>query len=61
MDEVKAGDSISQQECDNPVQAQYELGQKVGVTGTPALVLEDGTLLPGYVPAARLQQMLELN
>ncbi|GAB0153147.1 DsbC family protein [Marinobacterium sp. BA1] len=61
MDEVKAGDSISQQECDNPVQAQYELGQKVGVTGTPALVLENGTLLPGYVPAARLQQMLELN
>ena len=61
MDEVKAGDSISQQECDNPVQAQYELGQKVGVTGTPALVLENGTLLPGYVPAARLQQMLGLN
>lgn len=61
MDEVKGGDSIKQQECDNPVQAQYELGQKVGVTGTPALVLEDGTLLPGYVPAARLQQMLGLN
>lgn len=61
MDEVKGGDSIKLQTCDNPVQAQYELGQKVGVTGTPALVLEDGSLLPGYVPAARLQQMLGLN
>jgi len=61
MDKVKGGDSIKQQSCDNPVQAQYELGQKVGITGTPALVLEDGSLLPGYVPAARLQQMLGLN
>lgn len=61
MDDVKGGDSIKQESCDNPVPAQYELGQKVGVTGTPALVLEDGSLLPGYVPAARLQQILGLN
>jgi thiol:disulfide interchange protein DsbC len=26
----------------------------VGVTGTPALVLEDGTILPGYIPAETL-------
>lgn len=61
MDEVKGGEQIAPQDCDNPVLEQYELGQQVGVTGTPALVLEDGTLLPGYVPATRLQQMLQLN
>ncbi len=41
-------------DCDNPVDAQFELGQDVGVTGTPAIVFDDGTLLPGYVPAATL-------
>jgi Protein-disulfide isomerase len=61
MDEAKRGGAIEPRSCDNPVRAQYELGQRLGVTGTPALVLEDGTLLPGYLPAARLQQMLKLN
>ena len=29
-------------------------GQSLGVTGTPAIVLMDGTLIPGYKPAAEL-------
>lgn len=61
MDEVKGGEQVAPEKCDNPVLEQYELGQKIGVTGTPALVLEDGTLLPGYVPATRLGQMLQLK
>lgn len=48
------GGSIPSEECANPVAEQYQLGQEVNVTGTPALVLEDGTILPGYVPAERL-------
>ena len=35
----------------NPVADQYMLGQKVGVRGTPALVLETGEMVPGYVAA----------
>jgi thiol:disulfide interchange protein DsbC len=45
--------------CDNPVQASLDLGHQLGVTGTPALVLEDGQLLPGYVPAKKLSQVLD--
>ncbi len=37
------------------------LGQRVGVEGTPALILEDGTLIPGYQPAADLAQLLGIN
>ncbi|MBK8993494.1 MAG: thioredoxin fold domain-containing protein [Gammaproteobacteria bacterium] len=40
--------------ADNPVAAQILLGEKAGVNGTPALVLEDGTLVPGYRPAKEL-------
>lgn len=46
---------------DNPVAAQYELGHQVGVNGTPALVLEDGTLLPGFRPAPELLKIMGLN
>ena len=42
----------------DPIASQYQLGREVGVTGTPALVLEDGTMLPGYVPAATLGSYL---
>ncbi len=38
----------------------YALGRDIGLSGTPAIVLEDGTLIGGYLPpdqlAARLQQ-----
>lgn len=40
--------------CDSPVIRQYILGQRMGVTGTPAILLGDGTLIPGYLPAAEL-------
>jgi thiol:disulfide interchange protein DsbC len=40
--------------CNNPVTAHYTLGQQIGVTGTPAIVLDSGELLPGYLPAREL-------
>jgi len=48
-------------DCDNPVEEQYHLGMELGVQGTPAIVLPDGRLVPGYVPAERLAAMLGLN
>ncbi|WP_417328969.1 DsbC family protein [Halomonas cupida] len=47
--------------CDNPVAAQYQLGRELGVQGTPAIVLPDGTMVPGYVPADRLAAMLGID
>ncbi|MDJ0807855.1 MAG: DsbC family protein [Gammaproteobacteria bacterium] len=54
MTQAKAGKDIEQKYCKNPVKQHYELGKKVGVTGTPALFFDDGELLPGYLPAQRL-------
>jgi thiol:disulfide interchange protein DsbC len=56
---TKAGENIEQKECENPVKSQMELGQAVGVNGTPAIFLEDGEMMPGYVPAARLALLLK--
>jgi len=54
MGDAKEGKTIAKKTCDNPVAQQFQLGQGLGVQGTPAMFLEDGTSLPGYVPAKRL-------
>ncbi len=46
-------------ECDNPVKEHMELGRQIGVSGTPALVFSDGTLMPGYLPASQLRKILD--
>jgi thiol:disulfide interchange protein DsbC len=43
------------------IQANYQLGQDVGLTGTPAIVLDDGTMIGGYVPADMLAAQFEKN
>lgn len=60
MDAAKGGESVAQQACDNPVEDQYRLGGRVGVTGTPAIFLEDGNVVRGYVPARNLAEGLGL-
>lgn len=46
-------------ECDNPVKEHMALGRQIGVSGTPALVFSDGTLMPGYLPASQLRKILD--
>ena len=45
---AERGGDVPEADCENPVAEHYILGREVGVTGTPALVLEDGTILIGY-------------
>jgi len=59
MDLAKGGGTPEPVDCDAPISAQYQLGQAVGVTGTPALVTPDGDLIPGYVPPDDLKVRLE--
>jgi len=45
--------------CDaSNVQDSYVLGREVGLSGTPAIVLEDGSLIGGYMPPDQLSQRL---
>jgi thiol:disulfide interchange protein DsbC len=46
--------------CDaSAVQQHYILGQEVGLSGTPAIVLDDGELIAGYLPPDALRMRLE--
>jgi thiol:disulfide interchange protein DsbC len=55
---AKLGEELEERTCENPIAEQYALGNELGVTGTPALVFEDGTLQPGYLPAEKLAERL---
>jgi len=56
---AKNGEEIDSKTCSTPVAEHYALGNKIGVRGTPAILMEDGELLPGYVPAAELAAYLD--
>lgn len=55
----KAGETVEAKTCDNPIADHYNAGLSAGVSGTPALVLDNGTLMPGYLPPAQLKQRLD--
>jgi thiol:disulfide interchange protein DsbC len=54
MNQAKSRQDLPAASCDNPVAKQYELGQMIGVNGTPAIVMGNGELIPGYQPAPEL-------
>jgi len=59
LSEAKAGQPVKQQRCTSPVAMQFDIGQRVGVNGTPAVFAADGTQLGGYLPPQQLLQALE--
>jgi thiol:disulfide interchange protein DsbC len=59
LTDAKSGKEIEKATCDNPVKQELEIGRNVGVSGTPALILPNGELLPGYLPADRLASYLK--
>lgn len=45
-------------DCDNPVDENLALGNKLRIDGTPAMLFPNGKRIPGYVDAGRLDGML---
>lgn len=57
---AKLGQDLKAKPCaDNPVARTYQLGQDFSLQGTPAIILADGDLLPGYVPPDVLVKQLK--
>lgn len=44
--------------CKTPIDKVVALGRQLKVSGTPALIFSDGTINPGYMPAAELEKAL---
>ena len=56
---AKNGAEMDPENCDNPVAEHFNIGQQMGVTGTPAILTTKGDLMPGYLPAKQLAQRLD--
>jgi thiol:disulfide interchange protein DsbC len=57
---AKRGEALSTKPCANsPVARHYELGEEFDVRGTPAIVMANGDMLPGYMPPQEMLQALK--
>lgn len=59
LTQSKLGVTVDSQKCDNPVAKEFELGNAMGVTGTPAVYTDEGKHIGGYVPAEELIEMVQ--
>ncbi len=54
LTQAKNGQNLPARDCENHVLEHYNLGNKIGISGTPALVLANGTVIPGYMDSQQL-------
>ncbi len=56
---AKEGKPIPEKTCDTPILKHMALAEEVGLRGTPLIVTDKGQVIPGYVPAKKLEEMLD--
>lgn len=60
LDDAFAGKKLPKAACaTQEIENNIKLAQQLGITGTPALILPDGRLLPGYAPADTLLNFID--
>lgn len=59
LTDAKAGRPVPPVTCKNPVAEQYASGRRMGLTGTPMIINEDGLMLPGYLPPDKMLESLD--
>jgi thiol:disulfide interchange protein DsbC len=47
--------------CDMPIEDEFDFGRQVGVSGTPAIILANGMMVPGYQNPSELFTFLETS
>jgi thiol:disulfide interchange protein DsbC len=60
LTDAKNGKALEAKVCANPISTQDNLGKEIGISGTPAIILQSGSLIPGYINAQRIGQALGL-
>ncbi len=58
---AKARGKLDMKTCKNPVKEHYQLGLRLGVSGTPTIFLGNGKKIVGYVPPDRLLTILGIQ
>ncbi|EPF13690.1 MULTISPECIES: bifunctional protein-disulfide isomerase/oxidoreductase DsbC [Cedecea] len=61
FDAAMKGGNVAPASCDINLANHYNLGVQFGVQGTPAIVLSNGTMIPGYQGPKEMKQMLDAH
>jgi len=56
---AKSGRPVPMKDCKNPVTMEYDLGQRLGLTGTPMIITANGDQVPGYMPPQQMRDYLD--
>lgn len=56
---AKSGKGVPMKDCKNPVSMEYDIGQRVGLTGTPMIITASGEQVPGYMPPKEMRAYLD--
>ncbi|MCC8362564.1 DsbC family protein [Lysobacter sp. A6] len=59
LTDAKSDRPVPSKSCTNPVTMEYDVGQRVGLTGTPMILAPDGTTLGGYLTPQQLRAALD--
>jgi thiol:disulfide interchange protein DsbC len=60
LTQAKAGVEVESDDCGvTPVAQHYQLGRNIGIQGTPAIVIDSGEMIPGYVAPKELSEYLD--
>ncbi|MFB0713049.1 bifunctional protein-disulfide isomerase/oxidoreductase DsbC [Buttiauxella noackiae] len=61
FDAAMKGEAVAGGTCDMNIANHYNLGVQFGIQGTPAIVLSNGTVIPGYQGPKEMKQMLDAH
>ena len=59
MNKAKIDRTFGSDTCDDPFEKHLKLVREFGLTGTPAIILKSGRLIPGFIDPKRLLTMIK--
>ncbi len=61
FDDAMTGKGVKAATCDVDIANHYALGVQFGVSGTPAIVLSNGYVVPGYQGPKEMKEFLDAH
>ena len=58
MTNAKLGIDIENKKCETDIGSHIDIAQQIGVKGTPSIILQNGKMIPGYLPS---EDLIELS
>ena len=58
LTKAKSGSKVAYRICDTKIEDGFNFARQIGINSTPAIIFENGMLVPGYQDPDKLSEML---